>query len=64
MPLASSAMPLSTPIWLRTTLAATPLRKPTRIGFDRKSAIAPSFAKLAPTHIAPARKVSVIASDR
>ena len=47
------------PIWPSTMLKATPFRKPTRIGFDKKSAAAPSFRKLAATQMMPAKKVSV-----
>jgi hypothetical protein len=42
---------------------ATPLRKSTRIGRDRKSASAPRRRKLAATQRSPMRKASVTDSD-
>ncbi len=45
-------------------LIATPFMKPTRIGFDRKSATAPRRRKLAPMHSSPTHTHSTIEMER
>ena len=60
----SIGKPSTLPACPRQMLIATPLRNPTRMGFDRKSAIAPSRQKLAAIQNRPARKVRVMASDQ
>jgi len=45
-------------------LIAIPFRKPTRIGFDRKSAKAPRRKKLATIQMSPVKNVNVIESDK
>src|SRR5262249_21215446 len=45
-------------------LIATPFRKPTRIGLDRKSAKAPRRKKLATMQMSPVKNVNVIESDK
>ena len=54
-PSASMANPNSLPSWPTRICNETPLRKPTKIGFERKSARAPSRRKLAPMQKIPAR---------
>ena len=63
-PSASSVMPNRGPSWPRTMLSASPFMKPTRIGRDRKSAIAPRRSRLAARHMNPTSRVSIIASAR
>ncbi len=64
MPCNSIENPNSFPTCPRRMLMAMPFRKPTRIGLDRKSASAPRRKKLPATHNRPAKKVSVIESER
>jgi hypothetical protein len=45
-------------------LIATPFRNPTRMGLDKKSAIAPSRKKLAAMQNRPAKNVTVTESDQ
>jgi len=44
-------------------LSAIPFRKPTSMGFERKSARAPNLKKLAAMHSTPASKANVSDSD-
>ncbi len=52
------------PICPRKMLIATPFKYPTRIGFDKKSASAPSRKKLAPMQNNPAKSASATDNDQ
>ena len=64
MPLNSIENPKSLPTCPRKMLMAMPLRNPTRIGLDKKSARTPRRKKLATMQINPVKNVNAIESDR
>ena len=63
MPPAVIGNPKILPICPSMMLRAIPFRKPTSMGFERKSARAPNLKKLAPMHSTPASKASATDSD-
>ena len=63
-PLDAIWMPNSGPSWLSTMLIDRPFMKPTRIGLERKSAMAPRRRKLAAMHNSPTSSASIIDSAR
>jgi hypothetical protein len=62
IPLSTTAKPKILSACPRIIDRATPFRKPTKMGLDKKSASAPRRRKLAAIHINPVSKASI--SDR